>query len=165
MRVFSRLEALRGWRADGAAALLGALAAAAYPPIHLIPVLFLAVPGLLALVGAARGPLAAARRGFWFGFGTHVLGLYWITEAILLESARYWWLVPLAVPALVRAAGAVHRGSVRHRPDGARRAGAGSPCWAAPGPCSTWPGSSWAPAFPGTPGAACGPSPARWATP
>ena len=25
---------------------------------------------------------------------------YWITEAILLESARYWWLVPLAVPAL-----------------------------------------------------------------
>ena len=29
-----------------------------------------------------------------------MLGLYWITEAIMLESARYWWLVPLAVPAL-----------------------------------------------------------------
>ena len=42
----------------------------------------------------------AARRGFWFGFGIHLLGLYWITEAILLESARYWWLVPFAVPAL-----------------------------------------------------------------
>jgi len=94
------LARLSGWRADGAALLLGALSAAALPPVHAIPVLLVAVPGLLALIGAAGGPLAAARRGFWFGFGNHVLGLYWITEAILLESARYWWLVPLAVPAL-----------------------------------------------------------------
>ena len=44
-------------------------------------------------------PLSAARRGWWFGFGHHVLGLYWVTEAILFEAARFWWLVPLAVPA------------------------------------------------------------------
>ena len=102
MRVFKEgaLARLSGWRADVAALLLGALSAAALPPVHAIPVLLVAVPGLLALIGAAGGPLAAARRGFWFGFGNHVLGLYWITEAILLESARYWWLVPLAVPAL-----------------------------------------------------------------
>ena len=102
MRVFREgaLARLSGWRADVAALLLGALSAAALPPVHAIPVLLVAVPGLLALVGAAGGPLTAARRGFWFGFGNHVLGLYWITEAIILESARYWWLVPLAVPAL-----------------------------------------------------------------
>jgi len=98
--LFTRVSRLYSWQADVAAALLGALAAAALPPIHLIPVLLLATPGLLALVGAARGSLGAARRGFWFGFGHHVFGLYWITEAILLESARYWWLVPFAVPAL-----------------------------------------------------------------
>ena len=97
---FHWLAALRGWRADVAALALGALAAAALPPIHALPVLLLAVPGLLALIGAAGGPITAARRGFWFGLGHHVLGLYWITEAILLESGRYWWLVPLAVPAL-----------------------------------------------------------------
>ena len=45
----------------------------------------------------------AARRGWWFGLGHHVLGLYWITEAILFEAARFWWLVPLAVPALAAA--------------------------------------------------------------
>lgn len=99
-RLGAGLRALRGWRADLAAAGLGALSAAALPPLHLVPVLLLAVPGLLALLDGARGPAGAARRGFWFGLGHHVVGLYWITEAILLESARYWWLVPLAVPAL-----------------------------------------------------------------
>lgn len=94
------LRAATGWRADLAAAALGALAAAALPPVHALPVLLLAVPGLLLLIGSASGPWTAARRGFWFGLGHHVLGLYWITEAILLESARYWWLVPFAVPAL-----------------------------------------------------------------
>ncbi len=95
-----RLRAATGWRANLAAAGLGALSAAALPPLHVLPVLLLAVPGLLCLIDGSRGAWAAARRGFWFGFGHHVLGLYWITEAILLESARYWWLVPLAVPAL-----------------------------------------------------------------
>jgi len=95
-----RLAAFTGWRADVVALGLGALSALALPPIHLIPVLLVAVPGLLALIGAAGGPVVAARRGFFFGLGHHVVGLYWITEAIMLESARLWWLVPLAVPAL-----------------------------------------------------------------
>lgn len=79
---------------------LGALAALALPPLHLVPVLWLAVPGLLALLGRQGGGWGAFRVGFWFGLGHHMVGLYWITEAILIESARYWWLVPLAVPAL-----------------------------------------------------------------
>src|SRR6185437_7646929 len=54
---------------------------------------------LLALLDGARGPAVAARRGWWFGFGHHLFGLYWITEAILFEADRFWWLVPLAVPA------------------------------------------------------------------
>ncbi len=94
------VRSLRGWRADLAAAGFGAIAAAALPPLHVLPALLLAVTGLIALIGAAPGWRGAIRRGFWFGLGHHVLGLYWITEAILLESARYWWFVPLAVPAL-----------------------------------------------------------------
>jgi apolipoprotein N-acyltransferase len=99
-RFLLRLAALRGLRADLAALGLGALAAAALPPIHAIPVLLVAVPGLLALLDGTRTPIAAARRGWWFGLGHNVLGLYWVTEAILFEAARFWWLVPLAVPAL-----------------------------------------------------------------
>ena len=95
-----RVAALSGWRADAAAALLGALSAAALPPIHAIPVLLVCVPGLVALIDGAGGFPGALRRGFVFGLCHHILGLYWITEAILIEAARYWWLVPLAVPAL-----------------------------------------------------------------
>jgi apolipoprotein N-acyltransferase len=60
--------------------------------------LLITVPSLLCLIQAARGPTVAARRGWWFGLGLYVAGLYWITEAILIEAARFWCLVPLAVP-------------------------------------------------------------------
>ena len=59
-----RLRTVAGWRADLAAMGLGALSAAALPPLHVIPVLLLAVPGLLLLIDAAPGPWTAARRGF-----------------------------------------------------------------------------------------------------
>ncbi len=88
-----------GWLAAGAA-LLGGFAALALPPLHLVPLLWLAVPALLVLLDGQPPGWRAFKVGFWFGFGHHVIGLYWITEAILIESARYWWLVPLAVPAL-----------------------------------------------------------------
>ena len=93
------LRSLTGRPACWAALGLGALSALALPPLHIIPVLFLAIPGLIALLENAS-PTSAFRRGFCFAFGHHLLGLYWITEAILFEAARFWWLVPLAVPAL-----------------------------------------------------------------
>jgi len=99
-RLQLRLAALRGLRADLAALAFGGLAAAALPPFHAIPVLLVSVPGLITLLDAAPTPWVAARRGWWFGLGHHVLGLYWLTEAILFEAARFWWLVPLAVPAV-----------------------------------------------------------------
>ena len=95
-----RIAGLRGWRADLAAVLAGALAAAALPPLYGVPVLLVAVPVLLCLIQGARSAAIAARRGWCFGFGLYVVGLYWITDAILFEADRFWWLVPLAVPGL-----------------------------------------------------------------
>ncbi len=102
-RFLQRVAALRGLRADGAALGLGAFAALALPPIFALPVLLVAFPALMMLIDAAPGPAVAARRGWWFGFGLHLVGLYWITEAILIEAARFWWFVPIAVPALAAA--------------------------------------------------------------
>ncbi len=78
----------------------GLVSALALPPVHAVPVLWFAVPALLRAVGGQAGWRGAFAVGFAFGFGHHVAGLYWVTEAILIEAARYWWLVPLAVPAL-----------------------------------------------------------------
>ena len=139
------------------------LPAAALPPVHVIPVLLVSVPGLLVLLDAARSPLAAARRGWWFGFGHHVLGLYWVTEAILFEAARFWWLVPLAVPALaatlalfIAAAAAWH--------DWRGPAGHASWHWPAPGFWRTWRGSSSLTGFPWNPWGSVWAIPGRSAT-
>ena len=98
-----RLAAQPRWRALAAAFGLGLLSALALPPVHALPVLLLAVPGLLALLGAARSWRGAAARGFAWGFGHFLGGLYWVTEALLTDPARWWWLVPLAAPALAAA--------------------------------------------------------------
>ncbi|MBR0679975.1 apolipoprotein N-acyltransferase [Roseomonas eburnea] len=99
-RLLGHLAARRGWRLWVTAIGLGALAALALPPVHAVPVLLLAIPGLLVLVGAA----GSWRRAFWVGYawgwGYFAAGLYWITHAILTEVERFWWLVPIAVPAL-----------------------------------------------------------------
>jgi apolipoprotein N-acyltransferase len=102
--VFSRialhLRTRSGWRAPVTAAALGALAAAALPPVHLVPVLWLAFPGLLLLAGARPTWRGAFGVGWAWGFGHFVAGLYWISHALLTEAERFAWLVPLAVPGI-----------------------------------------------------------------
>jgi apolipoprotein N-acyltransferase len=98
--VTARLCAMRGWRADLAGFVAGLGSALALPPLYVLPTLLLGIPVLLCLIQGSRTPAIALRRGWWFGFGLHLIGLYWITDAILIEAARFWWLVPFAVPAL-----------------------------------------------------------------
>ena len=102
-RFLARLAALPPRRASAAALGLGLLSALALPPAHAVPVLLVAVPGLLAVLGAAASWRRAASLGLAWGFGHNLGGLYWVTEALLTDPARWWWLVPLAAPALAAA--------------------------------------------------------------
>ena len=90
-----------GWRAF----LLGVLAAGAIPPLTLAPLLLVAIPGLLRLIGRARSWRVAAMAGLAFGMGYNMAGLYWITEAILVMADQFWWAVPIAVPLLAAVLG------------------------------------------------------------
>ena len=100
-RIFlDRLAAL-SWRRQLLASLgLGLLSVLALPPLHVVPVLLLAIPGLLALAAAQPGWRRAAWIAFAWGWGHGVGGIWWVTEAILKDVANFWWLVPLAAPAL-----------------------------------------------------------------
>ena len=90
-----------GWRGF----LLGVLAAGAIPPLTLTPLLLVAIPGLLWLIGRARSWGVAAVAGLAFGMGYNMAGLYWIPEAILVMADQFWWAVPIAVPLLAAVLG------------------------------------------------------------
>ena len=95
-----RLAELSGWRRAGMAMMLGALAALALPPIDMTPLLVVAFSGLVWLADGATGRRAAFALGWNFGFGFFLVGLYWITAALFVDIAQFWWLVPFAVAAV-----------------------------------------------------------------
>ncbi|MDJ0386868.1 apolipoprotein N-acyltransferase [Roseomonas sp. E05] len=98
--MLSKISRLAGRRALLAAFGLGALGALAMPPLYAVPVLLLAIPGLLALLEGAASWRRAALLGFAWGWGHHIVGLYWISHALLTDPWRWGWLVPIAVPGL-----------------------------------------------------------------
>ena len=89
-----------GWRRLLIAGLCGALATLALPPAYAAPLLLVAVPGLLRLLGGATSRRSAFALGWWFGFGHFVFGLYWISFALLTDIATFWWLMPVAIAGL-----------------------------------------------------------------
>jgi apolipoprotein N-acyltransferase len=128
-RLAQELGGLAGWRRYGLAFALGALLAAALPPVDLTPVIFIAFPGLLWLDEGSTGPWASVRLGYVFGLGFFVAGLYWIAAALFVDIARFWWALPFAVLGLpaylafypAAALGATSLATIRLRlPAGAR---------------------------------------------
>src|SRR5207247_3966215 len=94
-----------GWWRILIALLAGASSTLALPPTDGWPLPFITFPILVWLVdGVAGGPfggvLAAARVGWWCGFGYFVAGLYWVGHAFLVDAKTFGWLLPFAVIAL-----------------------------------------------------------------
>jgi len=99
-RLAGWLGALRGWRRYGVAILCGALAAAGFAPLYLVPLLVPAFTGLVWLLGGARRPREAFAIGWSFGFGHMASGLYWVGIAFLVDAERFGFLIPIAVGGL-----------------------------------------------------------------
>ena len=85
------------WRLRGIALLLGALGAAALPPVYALPVLILSFSGLVLLVDRTSRPLAAIALGWFFAWGYFVAGIYWVANALLSVSSAFGWLLPFAI--------------------------------------------------------------------
>lgn len=96
-RLAGQVGVLAGWRRGLAGVLLGAAAAASLPPIHALPLLIVAFTGLIWLLAGAGGSARAFRDGWYFGFGYHVPGLYWIANALLVEGTRFIWMLPFSL--------------------------------------------------------------------
>jgi len=96
-RLAQELAALAGWRRYLTALLLGALLAAALPPVDVTPVVFVVFPLFLWLDDGSATPWASARLGYVFALGFFVAGLYWVAAALFVDIAQFWWALPFAV--------------------------------------------------------------------
>ncbi|HEX7776747.1 MAG TPA: hypothetical protein VF449_09485, partial [Parvibaculum sp.] len=103
-RELGELSPRRRW---AAAFFAGALSVLALPPVHFLPILFVAFPVLVWLIdglgqpGAGRAPPAratmlrgAAAIGWWFGFGYFLFGLYWIGFAFMVDADKFTIFMP-----------------------------------------------------------------------
>ena len=92
-----RAARLTGWRRPALAALLGASAALAFPPVYALPVLIPAVTGLLWQLDGVRTRRGAAVLGWVFGLGHFTAGLYWVGLSFFVGAPELVPLMPLAV--------------------------------------------------------------------
>ena len=75
----------KGWRL-GVAAALGAMAAAAMPPVYAVPLLVVSFAGLVWLIHASASPWRAAVLGWGFGMAHFIVSIYWIAPVLLRFS-------------------------------------------------------------------------------
>lgn len=82
----------------------GLLSALAMPPVELFPVLLLTIPVLVWLSQHCDSKKQALLVGWLFGAGYFIAGLYWISIALFVDIANFWWVLPfsgLVGPALL----------------------------------------------------------------
>lgn len=112
--IATAIRTATGWRRRFIAAGAGAASMLAMAPFYFWPVLFLTLPVAVALIDSETPPpsnrlrflvkwlprpelQSAAQAGWWFGFGYHFFGLFWIGEAFLVEADIFGWLLPFAI--------------------------------------------------------------------
>ena len=95
-RLALRALALAGWRRYLSAFFLGALAAAALPPVDMTPVLLISFGGLVWMEDGSHDARQAFALGWSFGMGFFTAGLYWIGVALTVDWRQFWWLMPFA---------------------------------------------------------------------
>lgn len=96
----SGLKLASRWKRYGLALFYGVLAALAFPPFNLLPVLLVSFPALILILSGVSKKRSAFFVGWCFAFGFLVPSLYWIAGALFVDIKTYWWLVPFAVAGL-----------------------------------------------------------------
>lgn len=100
IRFAELLAFLVGWKRLFASLSLGMVAATSQPPLFFLPALIISFTGLAWLLNGSRTFRSAFYVGWMFGAGYFGAGLYWVSEAFLVDASRHAWLIPVAILAL-----------------------------------------------------------------
>ncbi|MEM0930572.1 MAG: apolipoprotein N-acyltransferase [Pseudomonadota bacterium] len=98
-----RIRGLMGWRRYAVALGFGCLAALAFAPLRLWPLLIIAFSGLALLTDSLtehdKGRKAAFFTGSAFGFGYFGISCLWLANAFLVQADTFAWMIPVVLPA------------------------------------------------------------------
>lgn len=96
----AQLQEITGKGRYFCAFLFGICLTLAFPPVFIFPALFMAFTGWVWLLEASENKKQAWWLGWWFGFGHHVTGIYWISIALGADGGQFLWMLPLTLCAL-----------------------------------------------------------------
>jgi len=99
-RLAGALAGLAWPRRAAIAAALGVAATLALPPYHATILLLPAFAGLALLIETAADGRRAFAIGWWFGAAHFAAGLFWIGHALMVDAARFAWMLPFAIGGL-----------------------------------------------------------------
>ena len=94
------LAFLVGWKRLFVSLIFGIVAATAQPPLFYLPALIISFTGLAWLLNGATTFRLAFFIGWVFGAGYFGAGLYWVSEAFLVDAGKHAWLIPFSLFAL-----------------------------------------------------------------
>lgn len=100
----SYITALRGWKRYGFLFCCGGVTAFALAPFYLFPICFLTFPFLVLFLDSCfkqatlKARIISAAITCWvFGFGYFVFALWWLSNALLVDSTDFAWAIPFAI--------------------------------------------------------------------
>lgn len=85
------------WQAALVLFAAGALLSMGFAPYHCWWVLFLSLPIFYVLLTNAKDWRQALWRSFFFGYGHYMAGTWWIANALLVDAAKFGWLLPFSI--------------------------------------------------------------------
>ncbi|UXM95764.1 apolipoprotein N-acyltransferase [Bartonella sp. HY329] len=104
LRWIDGLKHLTGIRRQLVAFFFGALMAFALAPFYLFFLCFISFPILIWLIDGVvesqkgfKKYALVALTGWSFGFGYFVFGLWWLSSAMFVDLATYYWAIPFAI--------------------------------------------------------------------
>lgn len=95
-KIENQLSLATGTRRLLYAFLLGVLAVPGLAPLYWWPLFLISFAGLFILLENPTSKKQLFWTGWCYGFGYFTFGLYWISFALHIDLAKWWWLIPFA---------------------------------------------------------------------
>ncbi|WP_286830022.1 MULTISPECIES: apolipoprotein N-acyltransferase [Kordiimonas] len=99
-RLFDWLDKRSSFAVHAFAFLVGVLLSRTFAPANFFPLLFVAIPLMIALIDRSKNKAQAFAHGWWVGFGLFAVGLSWIGHSFTQQQAVPVILAPVAILAL-----------------------------------------------------------------